>query len=109
MGRGTGMRTRRRLAVALVLVACAGTACGGGGRPSAHTDPPVVAAAGECAQLAAVPNGSGRQLRGMWIATVANLDWPVNPGESAATEQAQYQRLLDTAVAMRLNAVFVQV
>ena len=104
------MRTRRRLAAALALVACAATACGGGsGRRSAHADPPVVAATGECAQLAAVPNGSGRQLRGMWIATVANLDWPASPGESAATEQAQYERLLDTAVAMRLNAVFVQV
>ncbi|WP_370028465.1 glycoside hydrolase family 10 protein [Planotetraspora sp. GP83] len=50
-----------------------------------------------------------RQLRGVWIATVHNLDWPSRAGLSATQQQAQYVKLLDNAVKRRFNAVFVQV
>ncbi|MFI6860393.1 glycoside hydrolase family 10 protein [Streptomyces sp. NPDC050421] len=50
-----------------------------------------------------------RELRGMWVATVANVDWPSKPGLSAAAQRAGLIAYLDEAVARRLNAVILQV
>ncbi len=50
-----------------------------------------------------------RQLRGVWIATVANLDWPSRPGLPTAVQQKEGRRLLDQVRALGFNAVFVQV
>ncbi|MER6102443.1 family 10 glycosylhydrolase [Streptomyces sp. NPDC001832] len=50
-----------------------------------------------------------RELRGMWVATVANVDWPSAPGLSAAAQEAELIAYLDEAVARRLNAVILQV
>ncbi|HCA87004.1 MAG TPA: hypothetical protein DEQ61_16860 [Streptomyces sp.] len=49
------------------------------------------------------------ELRGMWLATVANRDWPSRAGLPAAEQQAQLTGFLDTAVQRRLNAVVFQV
>lgn len=49
------------------------------------------------------------ELRGMWIATVTNRDWPSKPGLTAARQKAELIKHLDTAVARRLNAVVLQV
>ncbi|MFI1329998.1 glycoside hydrolase family 10 protein [Streptomyces sp. NPDC020845] len=57
--------------------------------------------------------GSGGQLRrsfrGMWLASVANRDWPSKPGLTAAEQRAELLAFLDTAVERRLNAVVFQV
>ncbi len=50
-----------------------------------------------------------RQLRGVWIATVKNIDWPSRTGLSPARQRAEYVKILDNAVKRRFNAVFVQV
>jgi uncharacterized lipoprotein YddW (UPF0748 family) len=50
-----------------------------------------------------------REFRGAWVATVYNLDWPSQPGLSAAAQQAQLRNLLDRAVALHLNAILLQV
>ncbi|WP_189543653.1 family 10 glycosylhydrolase [Streptomyces gelaticus] len=50
-----------------------------------------------------------RELRGMWVATVANLDWPSAPGLTAAAQRAELIAYLDEAVARRLNTVILQV
>ena len=50
-----------------------------------------------------------RQFRAMWIASVANIDWPSRPGLTVAEQKAEYLRLLDAAQRNRLNAVVVQV
>ncbi len=50
-----------------------------------------------------------REFRGLWVATVGNIDWPSAPGLPAAQQQAELVALLDKAVAMRLNAVLLQV
>jgi uncharacterized lipoprotein YddW (UPF0748 family) len=50
-----------------------------------------------------------RELRGMWIATVANTDWPSAPGLPVEQQHAELLALLDTAVRLRLNAVMFQV
>jgi uncharacterized lipoprotein YddW (UPF0748 family) len=49
------------------------------------------------------------QFRGMWAATVANLDWPSAPGLGVSEQQAELVALLDSAVGRRLNAVLLQV
>lgn len=48
-------------------------------------------------------------LRGMWLATVANRDWPSKAGLTAAQQRAELLAHLDTAVERRLNAVIFQV
>ena len=52
---------------------------------------------------------AGRQLRGEWIATVANTNWPSRTGLSPTEQQAEFTALLDQAVTLGLNAVFTQV
>ncbi|MFJ6570372.1 glycoside hydrolase family 10 protein [Streptomyces sp. NPDC091292] len=54
-----------------------------------------------------VPQGG--ELRGMWLATVTNRDWPSRPGLPAAEQRAELLRFLDGAVERRLNAVILQV
>ncbi len=49
------------------------------------------------------------ELRGVWIATVANIDWPSRQGLPPERQQAEFDSLLDVAKAMGMNAVFVQV
>lgn len=48
-------------------------------------------------------------MRGMWIASVSNIDWPSAPGLSAQAAQEELVGRLDTAVRRGLNAVFLQV
>jgi uncharacterized lipoprotein YddW (UPF0748 family) len=60
------------------------------------------------------PGGPGgrtgrRELRGMWIASVANVDWPSAPGLSPAEQRRELLDLLDLALERRLNAVMFQV
>ncbi|MGG2463478.1 glycoside hydrolase family 10 protein [Streptomyces sp. RGM 3693] len=52
---------------------------------------------------------AGRDLRGMWLATVANVDWPSRPGPDRAAQQRELAALFDAAVERRLNTVFFQV
>jgi uncharacterized lipoprotein YddW (UPF0748 family) len=50
-----------------------------------------------------------RQLRGMWLTTVENRDWPSRPGLDEATIKAEYRGWLDLAQRMNHNAIFVHV
>ncbi len=50
-----------------------------------------------------------REFRGVWVATVANIDWPSRRGLPAEQQKAEIRQLLDTAVALQLNAVVLQV
>ncbi|MFE9936589.1 glycoside hydrolase family 10 protein [Streptomyces hirsutus] len=49
------------------------------------------------------------EMRGVWLATVANRDWPSRPGLSAAEQRAELIAHLDAAVRNRLNTVILQV
>ncbi|CDR05272.1 glycoside hydrolase family 10 protein [Streptomyces iranensis] len=53
--------------------------------------------------------GHRPEFRGMWLATVANRDWPSRPGLPAEQQRAELLGFLDTAVSRRLNAVVFQV
>ena len=48
-------------------------------------------------------------MRGVWIATVGNIDWPSKPGLPVAAQKSELIDLLDRAKALGLNAVFFQV
>ncbi|WP_432870383.1 glycoside hydrolase family 10 protein [Microbispora rosea] len=50
-----------------------------------------------------------RQMRGMWIASVVNINWPSTTGLTPEKQQAEFEAWLDLAVARRLNSVFVQI
>lgn len=50
-----------------------------------------------------------REFRGVWVASVANIDWPSAPGLSPAQQRAELVAILDTCVALNLNAVVLQV
>jgi len=53
--------------------------------------------------------GHRRELRGVWIATVANIDFPSRPGLEASEQKAEIVRMLDLLAELRFNAVFFQV
>ncbi len=50
-----------------------------------------------------------REFRGVWVATVANIDWPSKPGLSTTAQQAELLAILDRAAELNLNAVVLQV
>lgn len=50
-----------------------------------------------------------REYRGMWVASIGNIDWPSKPGLSEEDCRAEIVRILDEAKALNLNALFVQV
>lgn len=50
-----------------------------------------------------------REFRGVWVATVANIDWPSRPGLPVAEQQRELLAILDKSRALNLNAVVFQV
>ena len=56
-----------------------------------------------------VPPPPAREFRGVWVASVSNINWPSKPGLSTAEQQAELLAILDRAAALRLNAVLLQV
>ena len=50
-----------------------------------------------------------RQMRAVWIATVANIDWPTQEGLSPAEQQQQFIAILEKVQQMHMNTVIVQV
>ncbi|MEY3273785.1 MAG: hypothetical protein RLZZ341_2691, partial [Pseudomonadota bacterium] len=76
-------------------------------RPSPLIEPPAPAPASWPA--AELPPESPREVRGAWVATVANIDWPSRPGLPAAQQRAEALALLDRAQALNLNLLVLQV
>ncbi|MFZ4622215.1 MAG: glycoside hydrolase family 10 protein, partial [Bacteroidota bacterium] len=50
-----------------------------------------------------------REFRAVWVATVANIDWPSKPGLSTEQQQKEALAILDTAAALNMNAIILQV
>jgi uncharacterized lipoprotein YddW (UPF0748 family) len=74
-----------------------GTGAGAGGSVTALPD--------RCVPQPGVP----RQMRGVWVASFKNLDWPSRPGLPASGQQRELAGLLDLAERLRLNSVLLQV
>ncbi|MBP5940714.1 glycoside hydrolase family 10 protein [Streptomyces acidiscabies] len=70
----------------------------------------VVAGATNAAAAGREFGGSARrEMRGMWLATVANRDFPSKAGLTVAQQRAELVSWLDLAVRSRLNTVIFQV
>ncbi|MFF8969341.1 glycoside hydrolase family 10 protein [Streptomyces sp. NPDC014995] len=88
-----GRLTRRAFALAALSAFTTTGAAAGSGRASGP--------AGE--------RWAATEMRGVWLATVANRDWPSRPGLSAAQQRSELLARLDLAVRNRLNTVMFQV
>ena len=49
------------------------------------------------------------ELRGAWVATVVNLDWPSKPGLPVNMQKKELIELLDRLKALNINSIFFQV
>jgi uncharacterized lipoprotein YddW (UPF0748 family) len=56
-----------------------------------------------------VPPPIQRELRGVWVASVGNIDWPSTNGLSTAQQKAELLALLERAVDLKLNTIIFQV
>lgn len=50
-----------------------------------------------------------REFRAVWVATVANIDWPSEPGLPVDQQKQELVDIMDRAAAMNMNAVIFQV
>ncbi len=50
-----------------------------------------------------------REFRGVWVATVANIDWPSRPGLPAGKQQEELIQILDAHKKNGINAIILQV
>lgn len=87
------------VALLAILAACSGE-IGSPTEPPPPPPPPV---------LSPDPPPLAREFRGLWVATVANIDWPSQSGLSQASAVAEIRAILDRAQALNMNAVIVQV
>jgi uncharacterized lipoprotein YddW (UPF0748 family) len=55
------------------------------------------------------PPAVTREMRAVWIATVANLDWPSTNAVTPAQQKAELLAMLDRAAQLNLNTVIFQV
>ena len=85
----------RRLAVALVVLAAA---CS----DNTFTDPVTPPANDSAPALQ-------REMRGLWIATVANIDWPSRTGLTADQQRAELIDILNRAADLGINAIVFHV
>lgn len=111
--RVASMRVRLTAGGAFVIGAAgltvAAAAAGAQRRTSAESaaTPPVAAVVSIATDTAPPP--VTREFRGVWVATVDNIDWPSRPGLTTWEQQAEMIALLNKAVALRMNAVILQV
>ncbi|WP_405919172.1 glycoside hydrolase family 10 protein [Streptomyces longwoodensis] len=107
-----GNPTRRAFTLA-ALAAVTTTGAAGTGTAAAASARTGTAAAAPTDTGTAAAAGRRRagpaEMRGMWLATVANRDWPSRPGLSAARQRDELLTWLDLAVRNRLNTVVFQV
>ncbi|MFE9609316.1 glycoside hydrolase family 10 protein [Streptomyces sp. NPDC006012] len=98
------MRRVSRRTFAAVALSALVTAPGAAAAPGSR--PQLDGAAGAAGAPGARAGGG---LRGVWLATVDNRDWPSKPGLSAGQQQKELIAYLDRAVRDRLNTVILQV
>ena len=94
------MRSTHRLSVALVMSLLAAAGCA--------TRPPAPQPTGIGKDLAEPPPMM-REYRAAWVTTATNIDWPSKRGLSATDQQAEIDKILDRAEALKLNVLMVQV
>ena len=96
--------TARFAAALLVLAACSAPA----GAPTRAPAAPHVTIEGAIDTAGVIPP-MPREARGVWVATVGNMDWPSRPGLPVAVQQDELRAILDYVKQMRMNLVIFQV
>lgn len=66
-------------------------------------------AAPEQEAFAAPVVAADTEMRGVWVSSVLNLDYPAKPVADAATLKAEADKILDGAADLGFNAIFLQV
>ena len=95
------------LALPALLAACDATAVR---RTASASTPPKDTAGNDTDSVPdTVAVSHTREMRGLYVATVYNIDWPSRNTLSADEQQAEIVTLLDLAHTAGMNAVFVQV
>lgn len=101
--------------VAVALLAASACVIGSNARPADGAGAPEEAARPEEAAGTArrarpdeVPP-TPREFRGIWVATVDNIDWPSRPGLPVAEQRRELEVVLDAAQRLRCNALVFQV
>ena len=84
------------LSIAATIAACSGTA------GDITGNPPIIPADTAAPALQ-------REMRGMWIATVANIDWPSRNSLSADQQKAEMIDILDRASSTGINTIIFHV
>lgn len=56
-----------------------------------------------------VSTRKNKELRGVWVASVSNIDWPSKKGLSIEQQKREYISILENVKKWNMNAVFVQV
>ena len=87
------LHTRKYFLISAIAVCLFAPGCASGGAMKSNLIPPKLP----------------REFRGVWIATVANIDWPSKPGLSTADQKKELVAILDRAAQLKLNAVMFQV
>jgi uncharacterized lipoprotein YddW (UPF0748 family) len=100
------------LASFVVLIVVVGVILERGGEPDptpTNTQREQALAQGEVGTCGGQPLAAPRELRGMWLTTVLNIDWPSQPGLDTETVKAEYRGWLDVAQRQNHNAIYVHV
>ena len=50
-----------------------------------------------------------REFRGVWVATVSNIDWPSRPGLTSEQQKKELVAIFDRAAELNLNAIVFQI
>lgn len=94
------MISRRSITAIAAAVAIAGCS----------NDPPIVSPSpANPSPTDTVPPPIVREMRGLWIATVANIDWPSRSTLTADQQRAELDDILDRAANAGFNAIFFHV
>ena len=55
------------------------------------------------------PPDPPREFRGVWVASVSNIDWPSKKGLSSERQQGELKAIFDKAAELKLNVVIFQI
>ena len=78
----------------------------GGGMEASALTPPTPVSSGE---VLALPKNAEREMRGLWIATVNNINFPSRQGLSAKKLAAELSEIVDFAAENGFNTILFQV
>lgn len=89
-----------RVSVLILILVCLETGCSSWLDQGSYYEP--------VSRIEPIPEPR-REFRGVWLATVVNIDWPSARDLSAEAQQAELRAILDRVAGLNMNAVVFQV